>query len=318
MRGVEDRSREGHGLTHVEGVEIVRMLSRDVSDARTDHWDGQVVAELGPSRLRAVSVGQHARVEVGEPAGERVVVETGPALDADALGPRGQQIDGCRGLLVAYPLVHPHDGLDARSLSAQVGNGPHERGGGSDAVDVGAEVAQVNAYTGGVVGRSGRTRIVSEEGRMRDHGRGAVRDRVHLGPGGVGEGDELVRCGGEHGERSAVLVLRAQLGVLQIVHRVDQWPTEAAQGRDRVLEFRGAVRLDPEMHVDQVEIFDVRLEPRRQQDLRGPPLAGRSSRRRRVGQHANVVRIRDGGDVGMGRGNGGDSNGGDDDLLSSS
>lgn len=153
---------------------------------------------------------------------------------------------------------------------------------------------------------------------MRDHGRGAVRDRVHLGPGGVGEGDELVRCGGEHGERSAVLVLRAQLGVLQIVHRVDQWPTEAAQGRDRVLEFRGAVRLDPEMHVDQVEIFDVRLEPRRQQDLRGPPLAGRSSRRRRVGQHANVVRIRDGGDVGMGRGNGGDSNGGDDDLLSSS
>ncbi|ODU48608.1 MAG: hypothetical protein ABT07_05815 [Microbacterium sp. SCN 70-10] len=283
------------------------MLRGDVAHTRADDGDGEVVAELRPPRVGAVRVGQHAGVEVGEPPGEGVIVESRRPLHPHALRPVREGVDGCRGLDVAHVLVQPHHRFDVGAPGAQVGDRADEGRRRPHAVDVGAEVAQVHADAGRRVRASdGEGRTVDERRVGDDVGRAPV-VALDLGRGRCGERGHLVGSRDEDGQRRAMRGLVGQLRVLQVVDGVDEGDPQATDRVHRRRELRGRVRLAAEVHVDDVDLGGVRVEPLGQQHLRGPPLAGGGARRGRVGADVDDALVGDGPGVRVPGGHGGDS-----------
>jgi hypothetical protein len=129
---------------------------------------------------------------------------------------------------------------------------------------------------------------------VRDHHGVAAPPAPDLASRALGEGDQLV-CG-RHQDVELVVV-RTPIGVVrvaQVVDREDQRTPRDAQRLDDGLQLGGRTRVEPEVHVEDVELVGVVSDPSRLEHRRRPPLRllGRAAGRHRIGQPLDGVAAR--------------------------
>jgi hypothetical protein len=136
-----------------------------------------------------------------------------------------------------------------------------------------------------------RQALQRDDVRVRQHVRAAAEPVLDLGGRPRRQRHDLGGARTSTASAARVARLIAQVRVLQVVHRHDQRDAEVAQGVHPGLHLGGGQVLEAEVDVHHVVRAGLLAQPGGGQDRRGPPLPGRRTGDRRVGEadDASVV-----------------------------